>query len=1223
MNTITKFFILPFLFLFSCAELSAQCEDACILNINNSNLTVDESLPIDMANAFLDGHIPYWHSSHSTPHLMYYEANGDCAPQGTYDPSTQNEILNNCLISTGISSIMYTEGIFTNFNFISNEYINYCIDLNLNSLTCPIINSNTDPAHLYIYAANGLTNSSAFTTYLPNTTPFDPNVPEGTGAEEIGFAQFFNLNPTTESFQFQPSIDYSQLQIYNAIDYQGTSWVSINNVDISCYTEALSDISFNNSGLITKFESSYIGTIPVDEYLWDFGDDNSSTDAAPFHVYDDYGPYTVCLNITDEIGCCAKVCESINILPPSISCAIDENTLFLDGDNPLCNSFSDLVDIGLYTSGGSLWGQTIVVKGAFTLDENFTFNGCTFNFEPGAELIVQSPGNIGIRYSTLQGCTQMWKGITVEGDIGNPNNRFVIELTTISDAYTALVLTDGSNIQQNYISFKNNYIGIYSSESGTLKNHFGSPVRNSTFTWDGTMLPEYNDQPEWEEKPFAGIFVNDLSHLDILENAIGKNTFDGITNGILASNCSISCRGSEFKNIADVNNSEHSSNLLSSSKGHAVGVVSSLPVDIDNNTFDDCKVGIRVFNSTYNNLTITNNIFTDDLMNPIDPNNMITVANCHNGIITINENETDGLFPAGINVIFVNGVEQLNVSHNKITTGSQQAIAFFNVHPMPNKYAFVIDNYINTTKAAFWTLGASNFSFEDNKINKDDPKSATGFRIMNTSNSHFRDNKMFYNGGGAGFSSNGSSYNLFCCNEINLPTFGFTFGGQSNPSILSTNTTTFDDEIPTQAEALWLNDAQIGPHTNKGNVWIGPWSHARIFAMNEDDETEIAQNSTFRTDFDITGLKPQFITPWGIEGWWIDINVAPPTCAATPDCDVDEYEFIPTNNPSEDACDDFRMYVEALIGPKLAGTFKDQNDWVLFYYAYNYLDDVPKEFWEDCFDILHFMDNIDNEIKVFNETDKAINRAYALSESENSLLGNESIALIDAKNDLEVIYNTLVTDEDYNTNQATIVSLQNTIINAVNQISQITSNAKSAGDNILTSLNQNISNISTTYVFQDLLLDVWKIKISTILNGPTGLTQTDLDDLTSIANSCILENGQAAYEARAILSSYFGHTAFLDIDNACASFKNRNVDDEEEIEITVFPNPSNGVFKISFGNESIEGAMIEISDVSGKSIVTLRNTDEVDLSNYGNGIYFIKMTLSDGTVFNQKLLLLR
>ena len=67
--------------------------------------------------------------------------------------------------------------------------------------------------------------------------------------------------------------------------------------------------------------------------------------------------------------------------------------------------------------------------------------------------------------------------------------------------------------------------------------------------------------------------------------------------------------------------------------------------------------------------------------------------------------------------------------------------------------------------------------------------------------------------------------------------------------------------------------------------------------------------------------------------------------------------------------------------------------------------------------------------------------------------------------------------------------------------------------------------------------------------------------------------------------------------------------------IVVYPNPSNGIFNISYGNLTINS--IEVYDILGKKVLVKDNISEaqqqsVDLSNAANGVYFIKISSSQG-----------
>jgi len=65
--------------------------------------------------------------------------------------------------------------------------------------------------------------------------------------------------------------------------------------------------------------------------------------------------------------------------------------------------------------------------------------------------------------------------------------------------------------------------------------------------------------------------------------------------------------------------------------------------------------------------------------------------------------------------------------------------------------------------------------------------------------------------------------------------------------------------------------------------------------------------------------------------------------------------------------------------------------------------------------------------------------------------------------------------------------------------------------------------------------------------------------------------------------------------------------------IVIYPNPSNGIFSIANGNNTIEN--IEVFDVTGKSIKSKSSSDNstFDISNVSNGIYFVKISANNQT----------
>ncbi len=133
---------------------------------------------------------------------------------------------------------------------------------------------------------------------------------------------------------------------------------------------------------------SYTPTVPVPNgpvtftnlstnatrYLWDFGDDSTSTEVNPVHMYDKTGNYKVCLNAYNTSNCPAKVCK---LTPAEIQPLIGLPTAFSpngDGENDI-----------LYVRGAAIrtldlkifnrWGQLVFETTSKEKGWDGTFNG--------------------------------------------------------------------------------------------------------------------------------------------------------------------------------------------------------------------------------------------------------------------------------------------------------------------------------------------------------------------------------------------------------------------------------------------------------------------------------------------------------------------------------------------------------------------------------------------------------------------------------------------------------------------------------------------------------------------------------------------------------------------------------------------------------------------------------------------------------------------------------
>jgi hypothetical protein len=105
----------------------------------------------------------------------------------------------------------------------------------------------------------------------------------------------------------------------------------------------------------------------------------------------------------------------------------------------------------------------------------------------------------------------------------------------------------------------------------------------------------------------------------------------------------------------------------------------------------------------------------------------------------------------------------------------------------------------------------------------------------------------------------------------------------------------------------------------------------------------------------------------------------------------------------------------------------------------------------------------------------------------------------------------------------------------------------------------------------------------------------------------------------ATLTAYTGCTTNIVPSCAVGIFESSN----GIISFDIFPNPSNSDVTISFENQNTN-YKIEIFDLSGKliiSTITNQNTYHVYKNTLNSGVYFIKITDSEGKYSVKKLLL--
>ncbi|MDF1697203.1 MAG: PKD domain-containing protein [Saprospiraceae bacterium] len=116
------------------------------------------------------------------------------------------------------------------------------------------------------------------------------------------FEWVFEGGTPATSDEANPSVTYSDPGVYDVTltvtNANGTNSLTMPEY-ITVLDEPISGFSYSEDGLTVNFED---GSIDADEYVWDFGDGNSSTEMNPIHTYTSEGIYTIELTVTNQCG---------------------------------------------------------------------------------------------------------------------------------------------------------------------------------------------------------------------------------------------------------------------------------------------------------------------------------------------------------------------------------------------------------------------------------------------------------------------------------------------------------------------------------------------------------------------------------------------------------------------------------------------------------------------------------------------------------------------------------------------------------------------------------------------------------------------------------------------------------------------------------------------------------------------------------------------------------
>ncbi len=174
----------------------------------------------------------------------------------------------------------------------------------------------------------------------------------------------------------------------------------------------------------------------------------------------------------------------------------------------------------------------------------------------------------------------------------------------------------------------------------------------------------------------------------------------------------------------------------------------------------------------------------------------------------------------------------------------------------------------------------------------------------------------------------------------------------------------------------------------------------------------------------------------------------------------------------------------------------------------------------------------------------------------------------------------------------------------------------------LDSLKNELNTINCTSIIVNKWKEILKIYINFIKQGK--VANSDKAALEAYATDCSDLNGEAIHLARAMANTY--NRTYYDIYDGCLESAEPRVTLKlKDVDVSVAPNPTNGIVNMTFSSEFT--GSINVFNSSGQKVhakfIDKINLATIDLSNEVGGLYFLKTTSSSGDTKEFKVILIK
>jgi hypothetical protein len=856
---------------------------------------------------------------------------------------------------------------------------------------------------------------------------------------------------------------------------------------------------------------------------------------------------------------------------------------------------------------GNLNGGGNASDGLFlTNDVNFIHPG-TIQLPP---LIIVDKGkriNIGafttvqntFLGTTIEGCDEMWKGITLENGAS-----LKLQNSKVKDAQIAIAATQGTVVDIKNCIFKNNNMGIVTGTS--MSGDYNIRISGSKFYSDpSTFKPSYNNQnPLPLNKSFCGLLLTKVNNGLVLGDG---NSFDNLKYGILSYNSTLNINNAVFNNISAEEVGVGYWSPTSSPSGKAI-YASGGTLIANNNNFNVVHTGIETSNSS---LTAESNTITGAVRG---------IQTIGKQPIKINSN-TIGAKQSGIYFFSTSSLPK-TVSDNIITMSEdEKAVGIRGAGSQYNSLGGtkVFGNQVtmNNGKIGIELTDFSNLTADNNYVSLNNEENKIGISIaagqnlgIKCNNTTSIDNKNFI-----GIKAMHCATSNFNCNTTPNTHVGMQFEG-----VFSGNKKTSIAGNTMRKNGIGLllgTDATVGLQDNQGNKWEGTFSVIGAEHLGDASASQFIVDAVEDARF-----LPSTYAPFD---WFLN-NYNPATSYKCSEITCPINQFFQSEGEQ----------IKTISKGELVGTqYQKINNWIAQRRLLKGIQTEGNPLPND--------EDVNTFITKAETNGLAANVAVQTGIRQAFNIGSDDLFTLQTYEDKikGLLHSIRILQGNLNTNCITPMDSLSwaTELNVVHGKVKLINEEKEAKLNALivpqlTAVNTQINKNNELLAFEtweQYEKAVQNIFLNSIGTGTLALKEEQKRQLENIAALCPLSEGEAVLSARAILSIFETVPTYWNDDEYCKKgIKPRNQEEslnDTQLHLRLYPNPTDKTLTIDYNDFPTYAAQkILIHNVYGQLIREVkldgqRGSVDVNVANLSEGIYYYYVPSSSKLLFSGKLVI--